>query len=472
MAEAPAAGIYQLLNKATANHLPEWNLSKLESKTSGAVAGDVLGSAALFIGAAALTKSASRSLAFGNVAELSLTKQALISGLETGTAGAAIGFIQPVAAGKDFWTEKGKVTAHNAISFAAMGATSTAFGASGYFGKLGERSLGQAVLVNSLAGGTAGIVDAYARAGIMEGRLANSKEVINSTLAFSALGGVAGGAEFAAPYAMSSMKSAWQNLSRFKAADALSTERALMPNLSMAATVEKPGVALLDKPLSTRVDTPLPKFDSFEKVTYAPNTAITPEALAQSNHYIEKGLVAEPFKDGVRLSTTTTSEGLNSSGFPVSFRERFVVIDPAKDPVLRSVLNDAKERFAQIKEPEVLAGQLTEYSGKLLNRYNLDAPSLETLYESMLLKSSGPFIPLGEFVRSGSGVCLQRAALLKFLSDGMSLPVRLREGLMGIKRPQPHVWAELGLGTSSPLKVYDPMHAPNPAYRYLTPKGE
>lgn len=467
---APAQGAYQFVQKASGDLLPEWKPEKPPIDSVGSLAGELTGAGAVFLAAALVSRPAMRKLA-GNLAGASLSKQAVWAGLETGAAGAMVGLLQPVQPGKDFWTEKGKTSAHLGLSFGAMGATGKLLSGSGWFGAAGERSLSQSVSVNALTGASGGFMDAYLRAGIVEQRLPSAAEVFGSTAIFATLGGAYGAGEFALPSVMNSGKAALEYFRRpgkslnLSMSSAHSAESAILGGLP-APSLEAKALA------ATALERPLPRFDKFEKVIASSSTPISPEALKQSTQYVERGVIAERLEDGVRLAASVKSRGFDAkTGNPLDASERFLVVDKSRDPVLKATIDDARSRFAGIKDEQILASELSSYSARILNRFNLNGQSLDSLYESMVRSNPGQLMPLGEFLRRGSGVCLQRSALMKCIGDELGLGLRLREGLVaGTGQPQAHVWTEVAFSTRPETRIYDPSVSPSARLKYSTPK--
>ncbi|MBX9686655.1 MAG: hypothetical protein K2X27_08130 [Candidatus Obscuribacterales bacterium] len=454
-------GLYQVANKLTADSLPEWKAEKLPVDSRGALMGELTGSAALFIGSSLLARAGAKRFGLLGNSEMSLVRQTTLSALETGAAGSMLGLAQPVNDRDRFWAEKLQVSSQMGLSFGVMGAANRALSLSGYFGVAGERSIHQSIALNGLSGAGAGAFDAFAKAGITEGRWASRAEVLNSSLNYGVFGGLVGSFEYAAPHVMQAAKTLCSNL---KASESLAFGFRLDPNLARLT-----GDPIQNLKLSEKATLPLPAFDKMAKVTVAAAAPVSEEALKQSLKYIERGSLAEPLQDGVRIATSVRSKGLDPKGLPLQSSERFIVVDRANDPVLRAVTEDAKVRFQGITDPHELATEINGYVGKLFNRYNLKPEQLDDLYGEMLRRNNGALMPIGEFIRSGSAVCLPRATLVKAIADDLSLSLRLREGLMGITKPQPHAWVDR-LVSSGEFKIYDPSHAPNPQFRYMTPK--
>ena len=460
--EKPANGLYQFADKITGDRLPNWQLAPLEISSASDTAGETVGSAGFFLAASLATRAAMKKAGLARLAGKCIWGQAALASAEAGTAGAIVGLAHPVS-NDNYWTEKLKVTGRTSVSFAAMGGFNKLLGSSSVFGEAGQRTLLQNVSLNTLAGAGGGVVDAFVDAGINKNRLPTLGEVGKSAGTFAAFGATFGGLEWGAPHAVRGVKTAWE----YTAGSFRSPSQNLRASLAMST--ELSAVAREAAPLNqATAERPLPKFSEFKEPVRASNEAPSPAAIKQSQQYVETGMIAEQFENGVRLPVSTTSRGFNAEGLPLSSAEKFLVIDKAKDPVLKAALADAKERFGHISDPHLLGTETSSYVKKLFNRYNLDGPALEQAYEHVLRRNRDKLIPLGEFVRNGSGVCLPRAALLKCINEELGLQLRLREGYLGARFAQPHVWTDRP--HSSGATIYDPSQ-PNTQGPYTTPKS-
>lgn len=443
---APLKGAYQLADKAAGDFLPDVEIAKPKSASTGAALGDMAGTAAVFIGSALVARSAFKNAGLIANPELSLMRRAGISSLELGTAGSLVGLVQPIDSNRsDFWSLKARSVAHTGASFALTGALAKGLSSSRAFGLEGERTIHQALSLNATAGGVAGFGDAFLRAGLMENRLPTGEEALHSSLSFAAMGAGLGALEHG-------LSSAFRpsNLKHGLALDA-----------SGGGTANSEANAI-----SQMLKRPLPNFKQIENSV--PELPMSRTALSQSQSYVETGLIRSRIEDGTRLATVTDSAGFAANGVALNSAERFIVVDRVNDKVLRAVIDDAKDRFAgQAAGPE-LASNLRNYVSELMNRHNLPPSSLEQLYEETLRRNGNKLLPLGLFVQKGSGVCLPGSALFKTLADELGLQAQLREGFVGIKKPQPHVWPEVDFAAK--YQIYDPSHPPNPAYRYISTK--
>ena len=224
--------------------------------------------------------------------------------------------------------------------------------------------------------------------------------------------------------------------------------------------------SLESKSIADFAKRPMPRFDLMKSTPV--ELPMSANALKQSQSYVETGLIAARVEDGLRLPVITDSHGFNKAGAAVDTAEKFIVVDRANDPVLKAVIDDAKSRFAGQALTPQLAMDLRGYVSSVFNRHQLPGETIATIYEETLRRNSANELPLGLFICKGTAPCLPRTALFKTLSDEIGLPARLREGFVGIKKPQPHVWTEVDF--SNKFQVYDAMHPPNPLYRYVSVK--
>lgn len=220
-------------------------------------------------------------------------------------------------------------------------------------------------------------------------------------------------------------------------------------------------------PLALTINRPLPKFSTFDSVAAGEIAPMSAQALKMSQEYVETGLLSGRIIDGVRLPTVVDSAGFSKMGGAINRAEQFIVVDRQNDPILRAAIEDARQRYAGIPVSPQMAMDLRNHVSQLMNRYNLPGEELAAVYEQTLRRGCKE-IPVGLFLSKGSGVCLPRSAVFKTIADDLGLPVRMREGMLGIKRPQPHVWNEAHFNTK--WQVYDASHAPNPLFNYTSLK--
>lgn len=467
----PLKGSYQLIQKSTNGVLPELEIKKTESHTTGAMLGDLAGTGLVFAGSWLLTRKAFNTVGINPNLPSSLLGKSAVSGLEMTATGTLVGALHPVDSSKDFWSSKADQTAYMAITSGLYGASWKAMSASGKFGLEGERTLKQAVAMNSTAGGAAGLFDSFLRHGIVDKRLPTSAEVAKSTAQFAVIGAGFGVAEIVAPRMIGQ---SWDSKPKTQA-----FEKEIRLNLSMDTRPDgrstlpfsetAPKVSAESKAIVTQLtDYPLPSFSKLTTPKVSPDKAVSSAALDQSFQYVTNGVVEAKLVDGVRLATVNDSKGLTAGGLPFQRAERFIVVDRSSDPALQAVLEDAVKRFGNLKMNGEQTQRLTNYVSDLMNRHRLPAQAIDDAYVNMLNRNTDGLIPLGAFICRGTGVCLPRAALLKAIGDELGMTVRMREGFVGIKKPQSHVWTEFDLGQG--YKIYDPMHPPNPLYRYVSTK--
>lgn len=468
---SPLKGGYQLAQKSTGKLLPELEIKKSESKSTAAFLGDLAGTGVVFAGSWLLTRSALNASGINPNLPKTLLGKSGVSGLEMATTGTIVGLLHPVDSTKDFWSGKAEQTAYLAITSGLYGAGWKAMSSSGAFGKEGERTLKQAVLMNSTAGGAAGISDSLLRHGIIDKRLPTLGELGKSATQFALIGAGFGIAEIAAPRLLSGPISETTN-------QQIAREKGSRLSLSMSTHADTPSTARLTESLATRsiepktslsqITDPLPNFSKITTPKVTPDKIVSSQALDQSFRYSRQGIVEEKLFDGARLATTNDSKGLSLTGAPVDRFERFIVLDKTSDPALAMVLDDARKRFAGLELNGETSMQLRNYVSNLFNRNGVSPATLEEIYVDTLRRNTTGLVPIGAFLCRGSGVCLPRAALLKSIGDDLGLSVRMREGFIGINKPQSHVWTEIDFGKG--FKVFDPMHPPNPLFKYTSNK--
>ncbi len=468
---SPAKGAYQLVQKSTNGILPELEIRKTEAQTTGAVLGELAGTGVVFAASWLLTRKAFNAAGINPNLPSSLVGKSAVAGFEMTATGTLVGALHPVDSNKDFWSSKADQTAYFAVTSGLYGASWKAMSASGKFGLEGERTLKQAIAMNSTAGGAAGAFDSFLRHGIIDKRLPTASEVAKSTAQFAVIGAGFGVAEIVAPRMLGQAFDTKPKSQAFEkeirlnlSMDTRPDGRSTLPFTEAGANASAESKAIVTQ----LADFPLPSFSKMTTPKVSPDKAISSGALDQSFKYVTNGVVEGKLVDGVRLATVNDSKGLSSIGFPVERVERFIVVDKSSDPALQAAIEDAVQRFGKLKMNGEQTQRLTNYVSDLMNRYKLPAAALDDAYVNMLNRNTDGLIPLGAFICRGSGVCLPRAALLKAIGDELGMTVRMREGFVGIKKPQSHVWTEFDLGQG--FKVYDPMHPPNPLFRYVSTK--
>lgn len=468
---SPLKAGYQLAQKSTGGILPEIEIKKSESsKTTGAFLGDLAGTGAVFAGSWLLTRSAFNKVGLNPNLQSTLLGKSAVSGIEMATTGALVGTLHTVDSRKDFWSTKGEQTAYFAISSGLYGAGWKALSSSGVFGKEGERTLKQAILMNSTAGGGAGISDSFLRHGIIDKRLPTTTELAQSATQFALIGAGFGVAEIVAPRMLGFTGKAEQPNKTLDKEIRLNLSMDTRPDLrsSPAPSIEVPPSGTARQITNPFGEFPLPRFDKIPTPKVNPEQVVSPAALEQSIQYSSKGIIESKFVDGLRLTTVNNSKGFSSTGGPADRFERFIAIDKSTDSALAAVIEDARARFGKMELNGETSMHLRNYVSSIMNRYGLPPATLEEVYIDTLRRNTQGVIPLGAFICKGSGVCLPRAALLKSIGDELGMNVRLREGFIGINKPQSHVWTEIDFGKG--FKVYDPMHPPNPLYKYTSTK--
>lgn len=469
--EAPLSAGYQLLNKLSGDRLPEWHIDRPAGDSGWAKAGDLIGSAGLFLGASKLSSIGMGKLGLAPTAENTLLRNSSIAALDSAIAGAGVGLLQPVDGNaNDFWGAKLKTTAETSFTLGAMGGAAKTFEAAGWFGQAGTRTIAQSISLNAAAGGVGGIAGSFAHAGLFEGSLPSAGQVIDNAAQYAAFGAAFGTVDWAAPKVVAGTQTAF---SRFKPASISETSfvpeslAMKLPNETVAADglVREARTATIDAAL----EAPLPDFSNFDVQTYPEAAPLYGPARTQTTEYIRSGVVDQPFASGVRLPTSTKTAGLLENGTPRVRSERYVVIDPWHDPALQATIEDAQTRFAGITNKHELATAISKYVARVLNREHISGPELEARYEEQLKAKNGTLMPLGEFIRQGNGACLQQAALFKVIAESMGMRARLFEGTVDMGQIVDHAWADAEMDNGQHL-IYDPAQQNNGALMYDRPK--
>ncbi len=458
--EAPVEGGYQLVNEVTGNNLPNWHCALPAGDSTWAHAGDLIGSAALFLGVSKLTGLGASKLGLGEVTGEALTASTTRASLQSFATGASVGLLQPVA-GKDYWSNKVKFTAQSGLSFAMMGGAGRLLDSTGRFGVAGARTIGQSVSIGALSGTAGGITDAIAKSELFDQRLPTFNEVVNTTASYAAFGGIFGAMESTLPDVKNMV-----NSRTFAADSAAAWHRLPIQAGDRTLVMDAKAHEIVPGP---HVDLPLLDMSNYAPVKFSQEPATTAAARAQSRRYVKEGVVVEPFENGVRLATSASSDGFTADGARINPREVLMSIDKLHDPVLNEVLQDAKGRFADIADQDQLASNISRYVNRVFNRYNLDGESLERLYSENIRKMSSQTVPIGEFIRRGNGACLQQAALFKSIGEEAGLKVRLFEGTVEKGEEIAHVWPDVEMQNHQHL-IYDPAQQNYGALEYRLPK--
>lgn len=423
--QAPICGGYQLLDKSTGDYLPDWDAKRPKGDSLAAQAGDIAGTALLFYGVSKGIGNRFARYGLTETAMGTLSRQTLLRTAEAGSAGTILGLMQPVDNNQDYWSTKGKTTMQLTSTFAVMGGTSRVLEGTNMFGAAGTRTLTQSIGLHGLSGTVGGVTDSFAHAALFNGRLPTFGETATHAGQYAAFGAGLGTIGWGVP----------------KAVEAFRARQLRLPELALSSEGAVVGEAAL------------PNLKSFEPLHYPDAAPMSPKALKQSASYVRTGTITEPFEPGVKLATDVRSAGLRADGGSVVRSDKFMVIDRLHDPVLDHVLTDAQTRFASIGNNAEFTTAASKYVSKLFNGSNLSGPALEKAYTEMIMQSKGTTMPIGEFLRTGKGVCLQQSALLKLIGETRGLDVQLYEG--AVQNGIPHVWTGAKVEPGKRL-VYDP----------------
>ncbi|MCA9805084.1 MAG: hypothetical protein KC777_24110 [Cyanobacteria bacterium HKST-UBA02] len=151
-----------------------------------------------------------------------------------------------------------------------------------------------------------------------------------------------------------------------------------------------------------------------------------------------------------------------------------IVVDPAKDPVLKAVLDEASARFGAIEDPQLKMKLITRFAHDLLTPENVTPPpgwkpehdgqrySTDDAMYDMDREFRGKSLYLGEYIRRGVGTCVPQSLLVKAMGDRLGLPVGVQTGMFGVEPDgsfdgQRHAWNTLGTEGGQELH-FDPRY--------------
>ncbi|HEY9868371.1 MAG TPA: EDR1-related protein, partial [Candidatus Obscuribacterales bacterium] len=183
----------------------------------------------------------------------------------------------------------------------------------------------------------------------------------------------------------------------------------------------------------------------------------TPEAIDASNRFTRNHSMDERLPNGWQYVEQRRFIGPDGVATGRDRMLHSVLVDRNTDPVLRSVIDTARQRFSHLP-PAQRAEALQNFVNDLLRPAGMTEEALDTWYASFLRAHDGHRIPLGEFIAHGQGVCSQRAILLKVLGDELGLNFRLIRGSGGANPAEiNHVWTEIDLPGQG-TRIFDPRH--------------
>lgn len=151
-----------------------------------------------------------------------------------------------------------------------------------------------------------------------------------------------------------------------------------------------------------------------------------------------------------------------------------IVVDPANDPVLKAVLDEASARFGSIEDPHLKMKLITRFAHDLLTPENATPPpgwkpehegqrfSADDAMYHMDREFRGKSLYLGEYVRRGVGTCVPQSLLVKAMGDRLGLPVGFQTGMFGAEpdgsfEGQRHAWNTLSTEEGRELH-FDPRY--------------
>ncbi len=166
--------------------------------------------------------------------------------------------------------------------------------------------------------------------------------------------------------------------------------------------------------------------DSDGRLAY-PHSYLPPVvSIEQSNRYARQNRFSDRLRPGFQNAGTLTF--FDADGHGSHLERPSTVYDPPNDPVLRQVLADAESLFGHLRsDPMALMEALTRFSQSRLTPPGGSAELIEW-YTRFNREHAGERVMLGEFLSMNSGVCSQRALLLKALADHFNLSVTLQRG--------------------------------------------
>ncbi|GEM_PF-3573511 len=185
-----------------------------------------------------------------------------------------------------------------------------------------------------------------------------------------------------------------------------------------------------------------------QTLEYPADYRVPPEAVSQSNAFAVGQEMTEPLKDGWQHDGFLSIIGRDGK-IPAE-RSASLVVDRARDPVLRQTIEEARRRFGALPEAE-RAAALTRFAHQLFTPRGMNDDQLSDWDDSFGNQHRGRRILLGEYIARGRGVCLEEATLLKILADELGLPATL---VFGFDDNVGHVWTTIRIGGQELL--YDP----------------
>ncbi len=215
-------------------------------------------------------------------------------------------------------------------------------------------------------------------------------------------------------------------------------------------------------------------FSRFEDVPNLPeNHTPSLPAVLQSNRYQQLNELRGPIEHGFhnagqRVQLDDNGALVRPSGENAQLRRAVTVYDPARDPVLRAVIAEARNRFDHLRnDPQRLMEALSQYTNELLHPQVWNQEALNLWYDEFNQTHTGQRVLLGEFLRRGTGVCSQQALLVHGLAQSMGInPVMVRNTT--------HAWNEITINGTRYIfdprnRVYGQVVTPETRLRMYTP---
>jgi len=181
------------------------------------------------------------------------------------------------------------------------------------------------------------------------------------------------------------------------------------------------------------------------------------KAIELSNQYARTNEMTERLPDGWSNAGAGNEFGPDGRLLNSNLERNVVVVDRKNDPVLRSVIAEASERFGHLP-PRERADALNDYVNKLLKPEGSSQAQLDSWYDGFMQAHKGERTNLGEYIKEGKGVCSQQAILMKVLGDELGLETTLVRGAADASQNQAnHVWTHIQFPNESTPRIYDPL---------------
>lgn len=148
-------------------------------------------------------------------------------------------------------------------------------------------------------------------------------------------------------------------------------------------------------------------------------------AHEQSNQWVSSQTISGKLAPGVRVAPAF-GEAIGTDGKQRGARYSLIAVDESRDPTLRAIMKDAEARFSGLSgDKRLQAEELARYVRRICNPDN-EGPTIERRSELAMASVPGQAVPLGEFIRTNSALCVQSGLLYKKLADAQGIPTSLR----------------------------------------------